>query len=422
MSKKKINKRSSVNNIVIKEEKDITIPDYYTIQDYFRHQRNPEKQLSDYVNNIRKLSAEGDLKALTDLSFFQYCGIGVKLDPNVALKNLRFAEKQHYLPANFHLGQLRLICPKLRYVDFPKARENFKKGAELGDPLCQNSYAFMCLNGIGGPISTTEAHNYFHLAYLQDNTPVLTNLGLLHLDGTVPEFPKDIKLAEKYLIKGADKVDSNAMVILAKMNTYGINSKHINYREGEYWASKAASLGNPIGQELVGRFYMVGNCDRIKLNYETAFEMFLKCISHKKPMIPPYLFSIQHNPNSAFNNLGFLLAKGLGVPADISQAIFFFKKATEGPFPCISSLINLGVLYQFGIGVTIDHAKTLNYYDEVVKANIKLSPIINRLLKIGFSPLSTEQVLLLLYASDLPKNPKNSYTYDSVLQNIYNFK
>jgi uncharacterized protein len=81
-------------------------------------------------------------------------------------------------------------------------------------------------------------------------------------------------------------------------------------------------------------------------DYETALQIF-------KPWA-------DHGETSAQTNLGYMYAKGLGVPQDDVEALKWFRKAAMqgsdmGQF-------NVGHAYEEGLGVSQDYAEALKWY------------------------------------------------------------
>jgi TPR repeat protein len=305
------------------------------------------------------------------------------------------------------------------FYDPAKARSHFQQGAVLGEPACQVSYAFMCWKGFGGPQYIPHVYKYFKAAYDNGNLHAITQLGLLHLEGTLPEIPQNIDLGIKFLKEGADKGDTTPMVILAKMNLYGLYSAPINYQDGVLWALRSIVFENLEGMELMARIYLSGKCG-VTQNYHSAILLFLKCIQPRIPSFIINIFDTQFDPISLCNNIGFMLAKGLGAPKDVPMAINYFKKATETPFPCGSALINLGLLYHSGVGVDVNLREAENYYKKALKTNVILPSILELGLETGLSPLSKELALEFLCASDLPNSPENSFPSNGMLRRKYN--
>lgn len=85
-------------------------------------------------------------------------------------------------------------------IDFVRARECFRLGAEKGDAVSRSKYAAMCLAGLGGPVDAPAALDALNAAAAQNEPRALMLLADLYSRGEESiGLEKDLERSAKYV-------------------------------------------------------------------------------------------------------------------------------------------------------------------------------------------------------------------------------
>lgn len=121
-------------------------------------------------------------------------------------------------------------------------------------------------------------------------------------------FPDNIDNQE-ILLKQCKKGDAISQVFVGESYIRGERNFEQNYDEGVKWLKKAAASQDPYGQNSLANIYLLQN------EQDDAIKLYRKA-AHK-------------NNDSALYNLAMCYALGLGVEADINEALDWLNKAAE---------------------------------------------------------------------------------------------
>lgn len=210
-------------------------------------------------------------------------------------------------------------------LDYSQALDWFKKAAEpkvaeQGNAEAQNALGEMYLEGLGMPYDYGQAFNWFQMSANQNHAVAQYNLGLMYLFG----------------------VDN----VVEKKPTQAVE-----------WLSKAANQNHAAAQYNLGLIYFDGE-DGVDSNITQALDWYTK--------------SAEQNFVGALISLGMIYLNGeRGVDKDESAAKDWFLRAanvTENNSGDNSiALVNLGLMYQYGIGVLENNVEAARWYSKAAE-------------------------------------------------------
>jgi TPR repeat protein len=306
---------------------------------------------------MRQLLAQGAPPALLHEGVTLFWGRGRGREPEKGLQMVTEQVEKGFIPAFQELGHIYLHSDIPKYVDMPKAREIYKQGADKGNAECQNGYGMMCWRGIGGPLDLPEAFKFLTMAHAAGNGSAKNNLALIYLQGGIPEVPRDPELGLKMLSEVADRGDSTTMLNLATIYAYGEYGTTIDYEKAVMWAVKSSSLGSRGGTDILARLTLAGK-GGLKKDPTRAFRLTQS--------------GAEANLSYSQNNLGVMLAKGIGTEKNLTAAFDWFKKASDNINPCPLASYNLATMYRSGLGVEADLDQALTYYKKAEAQHLTL--------------------------------------------------
>ncbi|MFN7221376.1 MAG: DUF3857 domain-containing protein, partial [Burkholderiales bacterium] len=160
--------------------------------------------------------------------------------------------------------------------DYATALVWFNIAAEKRDALAQNMLGVMHVNGEGVEKSEAAGLNWFRQSAEGGNATAAHNLGLYYLRGT-KTINQDIAQAEKYLNIAADRGNSDAQLLLAKMYFEGTEVKK-NDSAARYFAALASMQWKPAAMVILGDFHAEGRAQKKDLEaakwwYQLASQM-----------------------------------------------------------------------------------------------------------------------------------------------------
>lgn len=194
--------------------------------------------------------------------------------------------------------------------DYRKALELNQKAAELGNPMGMHNLALMYENGEGTPTDYNKAMSWYQKAAALHNHSSETNIGSLYANGW--GVPQD-------------------------------------YKQAFVWASRGAEAGVPKAEYLVGMHYHYG----------------LGVTKDLKKAISWYTRASQHGEAYAWTGLGDLYGRAMK-PPDFDQAFQNYERAVELGEP--TAAVNLGLLYESGLGTKKDLHKAFDLYNTAAQA------------------------------------------------------
>lgn len=157
----------------------------------------------------------------------------------------------------------------------------------------------------------------------------------------------DMRQAARWLREAANQGDADAQTQWAYFLTSGRGDVEKNPQAAVTWLARAAAQGHQPAQIRLGWHYRNGI--GIKRNHQQAAHWYVLGIKASKWEWP-----------SESYYLGGLYRSGTGVKRNLSAARSWFERAAKSAHP--PSLYQLGLMHQYGEGVTADPAKAAEYF------------------------------------------------------------
>ncbi len=151
-----------------------------------------------------------------------------------------------------------------------QAEKWFRKSADQGYALAQNSLGFMYEKGRGGLArDDVRAVHWYEKAADQGLALAQNNLGRMYLEGR-GGLAKDETLAAAWFMKAANQGDALGQVFLGGMYEEGRGGLSKNDAQAAKWFRKAADQGYPLGQYSLGVMYRDGRGGLAKSKAQAA--------------------------------------------------------------------------------------------------------------------------------------------------------
>jgi len=271
--------------------------------------------------------------------------------------------------------------------DYHAAYRLYMSAAEHDHARAQYIVGKMSLEGVGvdgvGDGVQETGIRFLLKACEQEYPDALNFLGELHSEGRYSRVPKDARLAVKYFFKAAQAGHLEGMCNLAQYLMDGEGIKQ-DYNFAIQWLRKAVERNYPRALNQLGKLYYQG-VGVEQRDYNQAVDLLKRAAEQK------YC--------NAFNSLGVAYEEGNGVIKDLDMAASFYEKSKEqgnvnaynnlgyvkllqkkflegkqllltaADMGNIDALHNLGLVYQQGLGVSIDIPRAFQYFSKAAESD-----------------------------------------------------
>ena len=299
------------------------------------------------------------------------------------------AENQGQDAGSLYLEARKLAMGEGCQIDMIRAREMYRKAADLGDPRALAWKARNIYGGVHG-FSKDEAEarrifqkieprlremgskkeedalgslcrtlatidpksrgrEVFKLAreVAEDGKPSdLAALGWFYQSGV--GIARDEKEAVKWYTKSAEQGDVTGQRLLGWCYANGSGVAK-DEKEAMKWYTKAAEQGEATGQRLLGWCYSNG----------------VGVVKDEREAVKWYGNAAEKGDGWSQNKLGYCYANGIGVGKDYKKAFEWYRKAADKENS--EALGSVGWCYETGNGVTKDENEALNWYIQAAK-------------------------------------------------------
>jgi len=241
-------------------------------------------------------------------------------------------------------------------------------------------------------------------------------------DGLAAYKAGDYAKALSELQPAASQGNASAEKTLAKMYAIGQGVKEDDAQAIAWW-SKAAEAGDAEAQWQLGLEYHSG--ERVKRDYRQAVMWYRKSAEQGygaaqlnlanmlTGAFPPVeedrveaarwlQLAADQNTMGAASMLGSWYASGIGVPHDDTQAVYWWRRASESSRLEFGAEANLGESYEFGRGVAQDYAQAFFWYQKAFTMDTKAKQGLARLYEQGLGTQKKPAQALAIY-TDLAK-------------------
>ena len=358
-------------------------PAQYELGDCYYYGKGVDKDLVKAVEWYTKAAELGNVDAQYSLGYCYYYGIGVKADITKAIEWDTKAAVQGNAYAQCNLGDYY----KRGYgveKDLTISMEWYAKAAEQGNATAQSQLGDYYYYGIGIEEDISKAIDWYNKAAEQGDANALDHLGCCYADGVGIEkdFDKAMELftqatetegvfegvfgiANCYL--DAVKGDADAQCDLGERYYDGDEYVRKNLTKAVKWYTKAAEQGHAVAQCYLGFCYADGV--GIEKDLDKALRWFTQATETEHMTVNEiancYLDAIKGNTDAQFD-LGNRYYYGYDyVRKNLTKAVEWYTKAAEQGHA--KAQFNLGLCYEYGIGVEKDLIKAMEWYTKASK-------------------------------------------------------
>lgn len=196
--------------------------------------------------------------------------------------------------------------------ELARARDLYKSAAALGDADSMFEYAYMCNNGIGGPIDDAAALTWYtEAATKSQHVLARYNLGYMYQNG-----------------RGVDEDHKTALE----------------------WYYRAAEGGHAKSMYAIGYLLIYGR--GVEHSTRNALKWFER--------------SVENGHVDAMNMVALMNLEGLGIPKDVKTGIAWVRRAAESGSPL--GMRNLGLLYYSGEYMEPDRVQAKKWFTAAASA------------------------------------------------------
>lgn len=195
------------------------------------------------------LARAGNARAQANIGACFAEGLGVPVDPPLALKWLTLAAEAGYAPGQRNLAALFLRGGRDVEPDSARAAELYRRAAEQGDALAQDMLSWMLLEGEVMPPDPEEARRWASAAAEAGVASSMTRLGMLHHHALGVE--RDAAEAARWWRKGAARGDADGQAMLGAAFHLGAGVQ-ADPVEALAWLLRADAGGSALARPFLG--------------------------------------------------------------------------------------------------------------------------------------------------------------------------
>ena len=367
-------------------ETSINISEVFTLG----HQAFEEKDYAKALPLLRQAAEAGNADAMVDLGRMYARGLGIEENDTQAVSWFRKAAEQNHAGGQYWMGVMYRFGEGVTR-DYTQAYEWYLKAADQNYANAQYAIAqFYEYGDYNLPQDYTKAYEWYKKAADNGSDGALVALGQMYEYGR--GFEKDEKRALEFYKKAADHGSDFAMIqigslyksqksfsnaekwYLKAIEQQGPNSayaeynmgnlysdyyfnenaseavKEANYEKSRKWYLKAAEDGADYAWEILGNIYLFG-FDNAQQSYETALYYYQQ--------------GAEAGDANCMMDIAEMYYRGYGVPVSYERTIEYLGAAVEKEH--YGACLQLGLLYEYGIGVAKDLTEANRLYRYVVE-------------------------------------------------------
>ena len=329
-----------------------------------------ENQLKNALFWYEKCSQAG-LTHATVVVGKMYCeGHGTAIDKIKARQYFKQAADNGSSEAKFEIAKLMLEDHTPNFMNIINLLIEASEG-ECGDAM--NMLGLMYKEGIGVSIDNNHAKIWFERGSNIDNIQSMLNLAKLYYDAP----NRNINTVIKLLTKASDEGSIIAKLNLAKIYKRGKDVSKDEVRAGKLYLEvaelekleeteegledlyHAASCKNPAACSIIGSRYMKGIDEVFVENHDDSLIITFCPIGSSVIKREVYQAQMKNQKNTKKHNNSFIDFEDEDLQ---KKAFILFQIGARAKI--IKSLVNLGRIYENGLGVQKSIDKAIRYYKE----------------------------------------------------------
>lgn len=322
----------------------------------------------------------GDPEAETVLALAYHAGVLLKNDEAEALRLLRLAADQGYVPAEESLGIYYAAGVGMEKPDPQVALKWYTAAAQKGSLDAAMNIGSMYAGGDGVPKDMTTAIRWFRQAADAGGSLAEYTLALIYRRGD--GVPRDEQQAMVWLTKAGDHDYLPALRELGNRAAYPRDGSAPDIPAALQRYKRAAELGDAISQAILGDVF--SNGELLKPDYEQAAKY--------------YRMAADQGQRDGEFGLAVRYTLGQGAPVDQGEAMRLFKAAADHGHA--DAQYDLGVMYELGQGPESDLGLAARYYQlaaeqGVVKAQYRIGVLLSKGVGVQTDRVSAYKWLML---------------------------
>lgn len=265
---------------------------------------------------------------------------------------------------------------------YDKAYEYYKIASDYNHPAATWAIGYLYYYGYIGNKSKDDlnmAYQYFTKSSNLNCSNAYNSLGLIYLNGNVPNIPKDKEKALNFFEKGA-----NLGNVYAYNNLGKLAEKEKNYSQAFNYFKTAADLGESWALNKIGDYFRRGIY--VKKDMQKAYEYYQKS-SNCSVLTLCYW--------SKYNLAKYYYEYGLpeeNIPKDLPKAIHLLESIASNLIEANEELIYL--YYNLFINNNKDkkYLEKINYYINLLEKNPKYNNSIKNKIEKKLTNIKTEKI------------------------------
>jgi SEL1 protein len=339
----------------------------------------------DVVQYYQHNADAGDLNAQLTIGHMNYFGArGVRRNYQVAHRYYSYASAQGSTTAMAQLGQMYIEGLGVQQNN-ETAMQFFKRASEKGSPHAHYGLGYMYYHGYGVPKDLKVAYKYFKAAADGGYAEAQFVLGTMHYTGEGAE--RSDSLAIQYFTMASHQYHVRSIYNLAQMYLNGVGTRASCQMAVDLY-KKVAERGDWLTElKDAHKSFIEGDYENAVMLYSRLAQEGVRSAQ----INAAYMYSHEQGyflPNS--NNLSYILWKHaadqgdssalriigdfyyygkLELGSDLKKASEYYRSAAEKKDG--HSMFNLGIMYQFGLGVEQDLHLAKRYYDQCADVDEK---------------------------------------------------
>jgi len=272
-----------------------------------------------------------------------------------------------------------IISGKPRY---DKAYEYYKIASDNNHPVAHWAIGYLFYKGYIGSKSDEDlkkAYNYFLKSQELKCSSAFNSLGLIYLNGEIPNIKKDEKLAIELFKQGASLGN-----VYSYNNLGNIAEKNKDYQTAFDYYLISANLGDSWALNKVGEFYRLGIY--VEKNLQTAYNYYQKSSECSKLSLCPW---------SKYNLAKYFLKSGIpeiGIFANINKAIELLDDTCDILIQANEELIYIYYDLYISKNKESTYLIKLKYYIDLIQKNINYNNDLKNRIEKNIDTLKTDNI------------------------------
>ena len=331
-----------------------------------------KKDYAAALSAFQEAAEAGSVDAMNRIGSMYRMGYGVKRDYEQAMAWYTRALERGSIDAMTNFG----IMYRMGYgveQDYDTAREYFLRAVNGGSTSAMNNLGYMYTYGNGVEKNGEKALEWFNKSLELGDTSAAQGIGSVYAEcyydydealewynkaldagsesaalniGNLYEYKlQDYEKALEWYTTAAEEGDGNAMISIGQMYTYGHGVTE-NYDEALAWYNKALDAGVDRARSNIAALYYRQN------DYDKALQAYLELADE--------------GDGSAMDMVGLIYQYGDGVTQNYEKAMEWYLKAVDIGYTY--AMCSIGDLYKNGYGVEKNIEKAMEWYLKAVDA------------------------------------------------------